>query len=84
VRLEIFDLRGRLVKRLAPSAAVPAQLPPGRYGRPAGNAPGTCDPHFAWDGRDEENNYVRAGVYVYRLTAPGFHDTRRIVFLGPP
>ena len=84
VRLEIFDLRGRMVKRLAPSASVPAQLPPGRYGRPAGDAPGTCDPRFAWDGRDEENNYVRAGVYVYRLSAPGFHDTRRVVFLGPP
>ncbi len=84
VRLEIFDLRGRLVKRLAPSLAVPAQLPAGRYGRPAGDAPGTCDPRFAWDGRDEESNYVRAGVYVYRLAAPGFRDTRRIVFLGPP
>ncbi|MFI5281293.1 MAG: S8 family serine peptidase, partial [Gemmatimonadales bacterium] len=84
VRLEIFDLRGRMVKRLAPSALVPAQLSPGRYGRPAGDAPGTCDPRFAWDGRDAENNYVRAGVYVYRLTAPGFRDTRRIVFLGPP
>ncbi|MFI5208718.1 MAG: S8 family serine peptidase, partial [Gemmatimonadales bacterium] len=83
VRLEIFDLRGRLVRRLAPSAAVPAQLPAGRYGRPAGDAPGTCDSRFEWDGRDEQNNYVRAGVYVYRLTAPGFHDTRRIVFLGP-
>ena len=84
VRLEVFDLRGRLVKRLAPSGAVPAQMPAGRYGRPAGDAPGTCDPRFTWDGRDEENNFVRAGVYVYRLIAPGFQDSRRIVFLGPP
>jgi len=84
VRLEVFDLRGRLVKRLAPSLAVPAQLPAGRYGRPAGDAPGTCDPRFSWDGHDELGNYVRAGVYVYRLIAPGFRDSRRVVFLGPP
>jgi len=84
VHLEIFDLRGRLVKRLAPSLSVPSQLPAGRYGRPAGDAPGTCDPRFSWDGHDEEGRYVRAGVYIYRLTAPGFRDTRRIVFLGAP
>jgi len=84
VRLEVYDLRGRLVRRLAPSASVPAQLPAGRYGRPAGDAPGTCDPRFAWDGRDEAGNYVPAGVYVYRLSAPGFSDARHIVFAGPP
>ena len=83
-RLEVYDLRGRLVRRLAPSPSVPSQLPAGRYGRPAGDSPGTCDPRFTWDGRDEEGRYVRAGVYVYRLTAPGFHDSRRLVFAGPP
>lgn len=83
VRLEIFDIRGRLIRRLAPSATVPSSLPAGRYGRPAGDAPGTCDDRFAWDGRDESGTYVRAGVYVYRLTAPGFQDTKRIVFAGP-
>ena len=84
VRLEIFDLRGRLVRRLVPSSQIPAQFAPGRYGRPAGDAPGTCDPRFAWDGRDETGAYVRPGVYLYRLTAPGFEDTKRIVFLGAP
>ncbi|HVM42772.1 MAG TPA: S8 family serine peptidase [Gemmatimonadales bacterium] len=84
VRLEIFDVRGRLVRRLVPSAQVDAQFDPGRYGRPAGNAPGTCDTRFAWDGRDETGAYARPGVYLYRLTAPGFQDTKRIVFLGAP
>ncbi len=83
VKLEIFDIRGRLVRRLAPSAAVPGTLPAGRYGRPAGDAPGTCDDRFAWDGRDETGATVRPGVYVYRLTAPGFRDSKRIVFQGP-
>jgi len=84
VRLEIFDLRGRLVRRLAPGPLVPTPMPAGRYGRPAGDAPGTCDPRFAWDGRDDTGQYVRAGAYLYRLTAPGFQDSKHIVFVGPP
>jgi subtilisin family serine protease len=83
VHLEIFDIRGRLVRRLAPSPTVPAVLPAGRYGRPAGDAPGTCDDRFAWDGRDDTGAPARPGVYIYRLTAPGFRDTKRIVYLGP-
>lgn len=82
VALEVFDVRGRLVRRLAPSASVPAVLEPGHYGRPPGDLPGTCDPRFQWDGRDETGAFVRAGVYLYRLTAPGFRDAKRIVFLG--
>jgi len=84
VRLEIFDIRGRLVRRLVPSADMPDQLDVGRYGRPAGGALGTCDPRMEWDGRDETGAFVRPGVYLYRLTAPGFRDAKRIVFLGAP
>jgi len=84
VRLEIFDVRGRLVRRLVPSDRVPGQLDVGRYGRPAGDALGTCDPRMTWDGRDETGAFVRPGVYLYRLTAPGFRDAKRIVFLGAP
>jgi len=82
VSLGVFDIRGRLVRRLAPGALVPAVLDPGHYGRPPGDVPGTCDPRFQWDGRDETGAYVRPGVYLYRLSAPGFRDARRIVFLG--
>jgi hypothetical protein len=82
VKLEIFDIRGRLVRRLAPSSSVPTTLPAGRYGRPAGDAPGTCDDRFAWDGKDQAGATVRPGVYVYRLTAPGFRDSKRIVYMG--
>ncbi len=84
VRLEVFDMRGRLVRRIVPSAQVPSQFVPGRYGRPSGDAPGTCDPRFAWDGKDETGAFVRPGVYLYRLSAPGFQDTKRVVFLGAP
>jgi hypothetical protein len=84
VRLDVFDIRGRVVRHLVPSSQLPGQLDVGRYGRPAGDAPGTCDSRLAWDGRDDTGAYVRAGVYLYRLTAPGFQDTKRIVFLGEP
>lgn len=84
IQLDVFDLRGRLVRRLAPAAGVPAVLAPGRYGRPPGDAPGTCDARFAWDGRDDDGAYVRPGVYLYRLTAPRFRDSRRVVFMGAP
>ncbi|HTT66738.1 MAG TPA: S8 family serine peptidase [Gemmatimonadales bacterium] len=84
VRLEIFDLRGRLVRRLVPSSQVPGTLDVGRYGRPSGDAAGTCDTRLAWDGKDDTGAYVRPGVYLYRLTAPGFQNTKRIVYLGAP
>jgi hypothetical protein len=84
VRLEVFDLRGRLVRLLAPSDEVPPVLPAGRYGRPVDGATAACDPRFAWDGRDHTGAYVRPGVYLYRLSAPGFRDTKRLVFLGRP
>ncbi len=82
VRLEVFDVRGRLIRRLAPSGTVSGTLPPGRYGRPPAGAVGTCDPRFQWDGRDERGDFVRPGVYIYRLTAPGFRESRRVVFRG--
>jgi hypothetical protein len=84
IELAIYDLRGRLVRRLAPSADVPGVLAPGHYGRPPGDIPGSCDPDFAWNGRDDTGAFVRPGVYLYRLTAPGFQDAKRIVFLGAP
>lgn len=81
-RLEVFDIRGRLVRRMAPRSTLPDPLPPGRYGRPTDPAASTCDNRFAWDGRDERGEFVRPGVYVYRLTAPGFQDSKRVVWLG--
>jgi hypothetical protein len=82
VRLEIFDLRGRRVRRLVPTQAAPSPMVAGRYGRPAAAATGTCDPRFAWDGYGDDGQLVRPGVYVVRLQAGGFSDSRRIVFEG--
>jgi hypothetical protein len=34
-----------------------------------------------WDGRDSNGQAVASGVYFYRLTAPGFTKTRKMVLL---
>lgn len=34
-----------------------------------------------WDGRDEHGNAVAAGIYWYRMTAPGFHAARKMMVL---
>ena len=39
-------------------------------------------PHWTtWDGRDAAGERVASGVYFYRLTAPGFERTRRMIVL---
>jgi hypothetical protein len=42
--------------------------------------PGTHS--LVWDGTDAAGQRARPGVYLYRLTAPGFRDQRRMVLLG--
>jgi hypothetical protein len=34
-----------------------------------------------WDGTNEHGHGVATGVYFYRMTAPGFVQTRKMVFL---
>lgn len=34
-----------------------------------------------WDGRDDGGRPVAAGIYFYRLTAPGIRESRRMVLL---
>jgi len=34
-----------------------------------------------WNGRDDSGNTVATGTYFYRLTAPGFEQTRKMVLL---
>jgi len=42
----------------------------------------TCDPRLMWDGRADDGRVVPAGVYLYKLTARGVIQFRRIVFRG--
>jgi hypothetical protein len=83
VRLEIFDLRGNLVRTLIPSERVSGVLLPGRYGRASATGPDSgCDPHLSWDGVARDGRVVPPGVYIVRLVANGAAMTRKIVFRG--
>ncbi len=63
VRIEIFDVAGRLVRVL-----VERTEPPGRK-------------QTTWDGTDERGVRVAAGIYYYRLSAPGHSEARRMMVL---
>ena len=83
VRLDIFDLRGNLVRTLIPSPGVSAVLLPGRYGRGSTTLPDSgCDPHLSWDGVARDGRVVPPGVYLVRLVANGAAKTSKIVFRG--
>jgi hypothetical protein len=63
VELSVYDVMGRVVRRLANG-----EMPAGHH-------------ILNWDGRDESGRPVATGVYVYRLEAGGFEQTRKMVLL---
>jgi hypothetical protein len=80
VNLAVYDLRGRLVRRLIPAHGCgPVELPPGLYGR---------DEHFHsdpcvtlhWDGKGDGGREAPPGVYLLRLRADGSEEVRRVVY----
>ncbi|MGH7505796.1 MAG: hypothetical protein ACRELX_09100, partial [Longimicrobiales bacterium] len=83
VELAVFDLRGRLVRRLIPATAScgAITLEAGQYGRLApGAQPDPCVLTI-WDGTDENGERVARGVYVLRLRADGKVEYRRMIYL---
>jgi flagellar hook assembly protein FlgD len=84
VKLAIYDVRGRLIRTLIPSATVSGTLDAGYYGR-AGSGPlaSGCDPRFSWDGRGSDGATVPPGVYLVRLHADDAWQTKKIIFRGP-
>jgi hypothetical protein len=39
------------------------------------------DKRVTWSGRNDDGRLVATGVYFYRMTAPGFEQTKKIVLL---
>jgi len=82
VRLTIYDIRLREVRRLVPGA-MPALLDSGAYGRQAADEQSGCDPRLGWDGRDDSGRFVSPGVYIAVFEADGKRDTKKILYGGP-
>jgi hypothetical protein len=80
VELAIFNLRGRLVRRLIPRPGCgPVELTPGLYGREESALDDPCQ-SYSWGGRDDQGRTVERGVYLLRLKAGGVIEVRRLVF----
>ncbi len=80
VQLAVYDVRGRLVRRLIPGPGCPIQeLPPGLYGRAEGPSADPCV-SFSWDGRTDDGVKVSRGVYLLRLRAGTVVGVRRVVY----
>lgn len=82
VDLSIFDVRGNLVRRLIPSAAMSGELAAGRYGRTGAGSNPPCDSRFSWDGRSDAGDFVPMGVYLIRLRTSTYSGVKKALFRG--
>jgi hypothetical protein len=79
VTLEVFDLRGRRIRRLIPaSGCAPITLESGLYGRDEVDLNECTLLH--WDGKDDQGREVPRGVYLLRLRARDVEEIRRMVY----
>jgi hypothetical protein len=63
VKLQIFDVTGRLVRTLVDRLETGGSQ------------------SVRWDGRNDRGRRVVSGLYLYRLEAPGYTKTRKLVLL---
>jgi hypothetical protein len=83
VKLTIYDVRLREVRRMVPSIAIAAVLDSGAYGRESPTDLTGCDPNLQWDGRDDRGRLVPSGVYIAILEADGRRDSKKMMFIRP-
>jgi len=83
VSLDVLDLRGNVVRTIAPALDGVTQFAPGRYGRAGPGVGSNCDNRFVWDGTANDGRTVAPGVYVARFrSGSGAPTFRRILFNG--
>ena len=68
VQISIYDSKGMLVRRLD-------------LGHQAAGYYTDRTKAAYWDGRNDAGEGVASGLYLYRLTTPSFHQTRRLVII---
>jgi len=73
VRITIYDIRQRMVRRLIPGLLPDGTLAPGAYGR---------DGALTWDGKDDAGRSVPPGVYVVVFEGDGTRASIKILFKG--
>jgi hypothetical protein len=61
VTIRVYDVTGRMVRRLVDGFETPGRK------------------KVSWDGQGNQNQRVPTGVYFYRMTAPGFVKTRKMM-----
>ncbi|MEO7086434.1 MAG: hypothetical protein ABI442_22655 [Gemmatimonadaceae bacterium] len=83
VKLTIYDIRLREVRKIIPSSSLNGTLSAGAYGRDNVNALSGCDERVAWDGRDANGGTVPPGVYLGVFDGDGVHRSTKILFKGP-
>jgi serine protease AprX len=86
VELAVYDLRGRLVRRLIPARTDcgVVSLKAGLYGRSGQLINSIVDEGCAltsWDGVDARGQTAPRGVYLLRLQAGGLAEVRRMLFM---
>jgi hypothetical protein len=84
VRLTIYDLSLRRVRRMIPGAVPDVSFPTGSYGRGDIDTQTGCDTRFVWDGRDDNGRFVPPGVYIAEFQGDGLRATIKMMFKGPP
>jgi hypothetical protein len=83
VRLTIYDIRLREVRKILPNDAFSGTLAAGTYGRENVNTLSGCDERVSWDGRDANGRSVPAGVYLGVFVGDGLRRSTKILYKGP-
>jgi hypothetical protein len=73
VRITIYDIRQRMVRRLVPGMLSDATLAAGAYGR---------DGSVTWDGKDDAGRMVPPGVYIAVFEGDRTRASIKILFRG--
>jgi hypothetical protein len=73
VRVTIYDIRQRMVRRIVPGLLTDETLAAGVYGR---------DGSLTWDGKDDAGRYVPPGVYVVLFEGDGTRTSIKVLFKG--
>jgi hypothetical protein len=84
VKITIYDIRQREVRRILPTGSDDATLAIGAYGRENIDTQSGCgDNRLSWDGHDDSGRIVPPGVYLAVFDGDGVRSSVKIVFKGP-